>query len=341
MPMIMKGMFVSQWQFEEPAMTNKGMKWLVSEIEKHDAAFGSGKMTEADKVKSNMLAALAGADRDFWTDYSKALGYLMSRLGSGVSDPMQLMGTFGRFKKPPPPDLKTGVLMAGGQLVNVSTEDFGSRLEPMQIITHLKLISELVRDLAVKPNASPWKEWFPKTAYPEVASSIKNLDSYLNVKCQRITYRKLVAGKKCDNGEVQGNLAGQVIPNIVMPGFDRADFRKEGGNVHVQSGLRVFFGPLYWTVKDKYDKMLKTVEIYRFMTHFHELTHKILKTTDQVYELDNCKKIKNTEKAVMCADSWAYFLVDYAKEKGKLPGETVVNPTMKQKFSALKAKFGG
>jgi hypothetical protein len=52
--------------------------------------------------------------------------------------------------------------------------------------------------------------------------------------------------------------------------------------------------------------------IYRFMTLAHELTHKIIKTSDKVYELPNCRAIKDSPDGVMCADSWGYFLTAYA-----------------------------
>jgi hypothetical protein len=105
----------------------------------------------------------------------------------------------------------------------------------------------------------------------------------------------------------------------MLPGVSRQDYRLAGGHTNVQSGLRIFFGPLYFSVKEGYDALLDTVPIYRFMTHFHELTHKILKTRDHRYELKNCQAEKNNPDAVECADSWGYYLVDYAGETNQLP----------------------
>ena len=54
--------------------------------------------------------------------------------------------------------------------------------------------------------------------------------------------------------------------------------------------------------------ILSTPAIYRWMTLAHELSHKVLKTSDKVYELPECKRIKDTADAVACADSWGRAL---------------------------------
>jgi hypothetical protein len=160
---------------------------------------------------------------------------------------------------------------------------------------------------------------------------------YLNHRCTGISFKVLQAGNRCDNSAVGTGLAGQVLPTVMLKGEDRPDFRAANGYLKVPSGLRIFLGPLYFSVRTNYDPMLKTVAIYRFMTLFHEMSHKIIKTTDQVYELDKCQNIKDTPKAVMCADSWGYFLTDYAAQTNRLPGGKSTTSSV----ASLRSKFGG
>ncbi len=221
--------------------------------------------------------------------------------------------------------------------LDLRAEGFPSLAALDEVAANLKIICPLIHELAGSDTVGPRRNWFARESLAEVQSALVNLDMYLNHKCQRLTFKVLKTGKRCDNSEVEEILAGQVIPTVMLEGEDRPDFRKENGYLQVPAGLRIFFGPLYFAAgADDFDEILRTVAIYRFMTLFHEMTHKIIKTTDQEYELLNCRKIKDTPQAVMCADSWGYFLTDYAAETNRLPGGG-----KSSKFDALKARFGG
>ncbi|MGI4853056.1 MAG: hypothetical protein ACRYF4_03290 [Janthinobacterium lividum] len=313
----------------DPSFAEASFGELLPLIKKYEAR-GLSDMTFMTAL--DMQKARNGIPAPQKLKYAQILTALDTWLGGKGFGPGQFDG------KKPGFAYNEMVAIPGRAPLKVIAEDFASQQDVHEIVAHLKLICKIVAEMNQRPSETPWNEWFPKPAYSEVCSSLKNLDSYLNSKCQLMTYRQLTVGKRCDNSAVKKGLAGQVVPNIVMPGFERGDFRKEGGNVHVQSGLRVFFGPLYFSVKTNYDPMLKTVTIYRFMTHFHELTHKILKTLDKVYELDNCKKIKGSADAVMCADTWAYYLTDYAGKTNQLPGE---GKKVNSKIAGMAAKFGG
>lgn|GEM_PF-3562991 len=183
-----------------------------------------------------------------------------------------------------------------------------------EIIGNLRILCPLIRELAADPKAGPRRDWFAQQSLDEVATSLDNLDQYLNTRCTRLTFKRLHVGMRCDSDVddpddlVTRNLAGQVIPTVMLKGEDRPDYRTAGAYLKVPSGLKIFIGPLYFSVRRGYDEILKTPAIYRYMTLAHELTHKIIKTSDKVYELPNCRAIKDTPDAVMCADSWGYFL---------------------------------
>jgi hypothetical protein len=71
------------------------------------------------------------------------------------------------------------------------------------------------------------------------------------------------------------------------------------------------------------------------LTLFHELSHKIIKTVDELCGLYDCLRIKDTPHAVTCGDSWGYFIIEYAAQTNRLPGGTP------GQIRAPKAKFGG
>lgn len=183
-----------------------------------------------------------------------------------------------------------------------------------EIIANLRILCPLVHELAVDPKRGPRRDWFAQESLDEVATALDNLDKYLNTRCTVLTFKRLHVGMRCDSNVddpkdiVTKHLAGQVIPTVMLKGEDRPDYRTAGAYLKVPTGLKIFIGPLYFSVKRNYDAILKTPAIYRYMTLAHELTHKIIKTVDKVYELPNCIGIKDTRKAVKCADSWGYFL---------------------------------
>jgi hypothetical protein len=242
----------------------------------------------------------------------------------------------GHMAKPSGPSFKESVTIEGRK-APLEIRGEGMPEDAMkEIVGFIKSYFPLVREPAGGENVGPRKDWFAGSSQGEVASALKSLNTYLTTKCTTLTFVKLSVGSKCDGGDVEDTLAGQVLPTVMIDGEDRPDYRKADGYTKVPSGLRIFIGPLYFSVTNNYDAMLKTIVIYRWMTVFHELSHKILKTRDHVYELDNCKNIKGTGDAVQCADSWGYFLTDYAAKTNRLPGQTGGG-----KVAEMKAKFGG
>lgn len=228
---------------------------------------------------------------------------------------------FGKFAAP---DFREDVTIPGrGAPLTVIGEGLAAG-EMHEIINNLKLLGPILHALAANKDAGPRSKWFPAASLDEVHTAVGNFDKYLNQRCSRLTFKRLHVGMRCDSDVndpddlVSKNLAGQVIPTVMLKGQDRPDFRKEGGYFSVPTGMRIFLGPLYFKVKNGYDAILTTAAIYRFMTLAHELSHKVLKTTDQVYELDACLGIANTPKAVMCADSWGYFITEYWKSPAYL-----------------------
>jgi hypothetical protein len=202
-----------------------------------------------------------------------------------------------------------------------------------EIIANLLTLCQLIKVLASDRNLGSRLEWFAPRSMDEVHHALDNLDQYLHDKCSVLTFKRLAEGMRCDSDVADPGLSGQVVPSVMLDGEDRPDFRRPDGYKKVPSGLRIFLGPLYFGVKDRYDGMLTSVAIYRFQVLAHELTHKIIKTTDQVYELVNCQAIKSQDLAVMCADSWAYFLTQFMLTRAS--GEHDVRRAMASRRAAL------
>ncbi len=282
------------------------------------------KNSSAMQVEIEIQAMLRGFSPDVKAKYANALAYVQGKIKGSLAKP----NDSAVYKMTVSISSRQSPLLLRG-------EGFPSLAAMEEVSNDLKIICPLVHELAQSEQRGPRLNWFARDSLKEVQSALVNLDKYLNGKCARISFKVLTVGDRCDNDKVGTGLAGQVLPTVMLKGEDRPDFRQENGYLQVPGGLRIFLGPLYFSVRANYDAILKTVAIYRFMTLFHEMTHKIIKTTDQVYELDNCRAIKDTPRAVMCADSWAYFLTDYAAEAGRLPGEK------SSKVGALKARFGG
>lgn len=280
--------------------------------------------SKAAQAGVELQVALRNLPPDAKTKYARPLAYLQGCIQAKIAKPDESM------------IFKMSVSISSRQApLDLRAEGFPSLAFLEEIANNLKIICPLIHELAGPQRPGPRTTWFASESLSEVQSAIINLDQYLNHRCSRLTFKVLAVGNRCDNDEVEESLAGQVLPTVMLKGQDRPDFRRENGYLQVPSGLRIFLGPLYFSVRTNYDEMLSTVAIYRFMTLFHEMSHKIIKTTDQVYELPKCRAIKDTPKAVMCADSWGYFLTDYAAQSNRLPGAQT------SKVGALRARFGG
>jgi hypothetical protein len=281
--------------------------------------------SKAAQAGVELQGALRSLPPDAKAKYAGPLAYLQSCIQAKIAKPDESM------------IFKMSVSVSSRKApLDLRGEGFPSLAFLEEIAKNLKIICPLIHELASPQRpGGPRTTWFASESLNEVQSAIVNLDMYLNHRCSRLTFKVLPVGSRCDNDEVRGSLAGQVLPTVMLKGQDRPDFRRESGYLQVPSGLRIFLGPLYFSVRTNYDEMLSTVAIYRFMTLFHELTHKIIKTVDKVYELPRCRAIKDSADAVMCADSWGYFLTDYAAQSNRLPGAQT------SKVGVLRAKFGG
>lgn len=247
--------------------------------------------------------------------YRPALVFLESKKGKWDFFHNRVAG-FGKFGAA---DFQENVTIPGrGSKLLVRGEGLAPG-EMREIINNLAKLCPILHQLAANENLGPRRDWFAQGSLAEVATALDNFDKYLNTRCTRITFKRLHVGMRCDSDVddpddlVDDSLAGQVVPTVMLKGEDRPDFRKPGGYLKVPSGLKIFIGPLYFSVGRGYDEILHTVALYRFMTLAHELSHKIIKTVDKVYELDRCRAIKDKPSAVQCADSWGYFITAYAE----------------------------
>jgi hypothetical protein len=263
---------------------------------------------------SEVEQALAKIPADKRVKYRAALDVLESKKAKWDFLKNKVSG-FGKFGAA---DFKEDITIPGrGASLLVRSEGLAPG-EMREIIVNLIKLCPLIHQLASNSKLGPRRDWFAQASLPEVDTALQNLDKYLNTRCTRLTFKRVHVGMRCDsnvtdpNDLVTSGLAGQVIPTVMLKGEDRPDYRKPDAYLKVPSGLKIFIGPLYFSVRDKYDAILNTPAIYRFMTLAHELTHKIIKTSDKVYELPNCRAIKDSPDGVMCADSWGYFLTAYA-----------------------------
>jgi hypothetical protein len=192
-----------------------------------------------------------------------------------------------------------------------------------EIASNLKIICPLVKELAESKEPGPWRFWFARDSLGEVRLALKNMDLYLNQRCERISFRVLKVGDRCDAADVEEGDAGQIITTVAAEGEDRQDFRGENGHLMVPSGLRIFLLPYYFS-PTKVDEIRSSAENFRFCTLCHELSHKIVDTVDVVYGLDSCRRIQFSPEAARNADNWCFFLADYAQETKRLKGRVRV-----------------
>lgn len=143
--------------------------------------------------------------------------------------------------------------------------------------------------------------WFGVDAKPggskhaDFDAKRKKMDDYVNRQCQVITFVKKPYGAKVDKAEVEDGDLAQVI---------RSCF-KEDPSGFVPSGVRVY---LLGT------GLIDQDENERFNTISHELSHRVIGTTDApagklVYGKNSALRLaqKPSSPAVNCAENWGYF----------------------------------
>ncbi len=180
---------------------------------------------------------------------------------------------------------------------NCSAEDIA------EITARANRIIGLAPELAKITKLNPeLKKWFGGGA-EEAIKKIKIMSDYLTKKCRTITFKKTVAGNKCDGVPVEITDYGQVIPTVRAPALVRSNDPLD----QVQSGLRVFLSPLYFSTDEEYEKD---------NCIYHELTHKIIMTVDYRYGPDDCEEFAKTHPAYVHknADNYGYLMADLAAD---------------------------
>jgi len=163
------------------------------------------------------------------------------------------------------------------------------------------------------------EKWFGERDTVPILNMLASVDKYLNDKCTRITFVKVVGGHY-----------GAVWPTIVGASENIGDFKKGGGYLMVPSGLRIDLADAYITPETKSGGVsggtsgLYTVPLQRVNTIFHEMTHKILKTDDVVfpgtttecYGEGLCKDLRTLHPslAINNADNWGFYISECFKQ---------------------------
>ena len=145
------------------------------------------------------------------------------------------------------------------------------------------------------------RRWFGVRAVPGGAvyddfdAKRRKMNDYLNSQCQVLSFVKKPYGKRVDGAVVeQGDLA-QVM---------RSCFRTDPSGF-VPSGIRIYLLGR---------GLIQQSENERFNTIAHEISHRVIGTTDAprgtaVYGRNNALALANlySADAVRCAENWGYF----------------------------------
>ncbi len=132
------------------------------------------------------------------------------------------------------------------------------------------------------------------TRYAAFNAKRKAMSAYLNNQCQVLTFVKAIYGHRVDSAVVEKGDYAQVM---------RSCFTKEGGEAvpgFVPSGLRIYLLGTGFVDLDEQE---------RFNTIAHEISHRVLDTTDYWYGKNKslARAVSNSSKCVDCAENWGYF----------------------------------
>ena len=142
------------------------------------------------------------------------------------------------------------------------------------------------------------------TCYAAFDTKRKKMSEYLNQQCQVLSFVKKPYGKKVDSAVVeQGDLA-QVM---------RSCFRTDPSGF-VPSGIRIYLLGR---------GLIKQGENERFNTIAHEISHRVIGTTDRCFGMMIYGRTKalalasvDSATAITCAENWGYF---YQEVMERLP----------------------
>lgn len=147
-------------------------------------------------------------------------------------------------------------------------------------------------------------KWFGVGNHVGARKQLNAMNEYLTKKCTRLTFVGKPINHYVDGVTVDPGDYGQVIGNIRTT---TANFQKSVA--HVSSGLRIFI----------YSEYFKAGRYERMNTIYHELTHKILGTSDYKYGHGSCQKfaIKYPGTVLKNADNYGYFMADLDRRQSK------------------------
>lgn len=143
-------------------------------------------------------------------------------------------------------------------------------------------------------------KWFGLVgSKPAMFKKLLAMDQYLNTRCVRLTFVQKALGQKVDCATVEAGDFAQVIRVPTDPGT---------GERFVPSGARVFILPNF-SGQSASEK---------FNTVCHELSHRVLATTDFpggvcCYGRNDALALAAGPKsnlAVTCAENWGYFFME-------------------------------
>jgi hypothetical protein len=145
--------------------------------------------------------------------------------------------------------------------------------------------------------------WFGNAATSaDVLGKLKRYDNYLNKRCVRLTFAWKTVGQVVDCADVENGDIAQVQRGV----------REPTGEKFITSGLRIYLLPVF-SQRDRTE---------RVNTLAHEVSHKILDTTDRpsgvnVYgrNLARALAVSNGAAAAKCAENWGIFYEDLMKAR--------------------------
>jgi len=203
----------------------------------------------------------------------------------------------------------------------------------MEAAKHIKFIQRFTHELATDNSKGNRAKWFGGNT-TRVVNMLTNIDHYLNDRCARII---------CLSWPGDGTY-GSVWYNPTRFDFEddeewskkmwgsdyyqekTSDFQASGGYIRVATGLQIklwgsYLKPTVHSGRDGLDEQ----DTIRINTLFHEMTHRILATSDvtlpsgyKCYGYEKCIQLAttNADSATQNADNWGYFMADYYKHGG-------------------------
>ncbi|WP_168188150.1 M35 family metallo-endopeptidase [Hahella sp. CCB-MM4] len=219
--------------------------------------------------------------------------------------------------------------------------------EQQKIRTALGLLETILAENLSNPKCKMIKNWFGRGNIKAVSEGLNNMHKYLTRRCTSLTFvsapnhpqgfigyvKPMVKtglnpfDQSFENGNHHGhrhndNAIHRINDNaprhkqIVIPKQTAKTFRENCGYVNVQSGLRIYLTPAYFS--GNFDQNDPNDELwFKFRCVAHELSHRILDTIDIAYGARASQRLallapdKNTP--LNNADNWGLYLAEIYK----------------------------